>query len=286
MRPTFIGIGAQKSASSWLYEMLRGHPEVAVSDTKELNFFSYCFENGFRWYEGQFVARPGVVQAGEVSPSYLHEPGVVARAKSYAPDLRVLVSLRDPVERALSQHRHMVREGLISPDDLSFETALDTNPTYVEQGLYAGHLSRWVAAFGRDRLHAVLMEDIKHDSAAVVRRLYEFLEITPTFVPGEIDEPRNKSYVIRNPAVHTAVTTARLALTHVAGDRAWKSLGNMGLRRLYHGFNRAESSAVIPTPRPETLERLRQRFRPDVEALEELLDRDLGAWCGRTVAVG
>lgn len=281
MKPTFIGIGAQKCASSWMHEMLRDHPQVSVAATKELDFFSYRFENGFRWYESQFPPRPGVLQAGEVSPSYFHEPGVVERVKAYAPEVCVLVSLRDPVERALSQHRHMVRLNLVPGDDLSFEAALASNPSYVEQGAYHRHLERWATAFGRQRLHVVLMDDIRNDGRAVVTALYRHLGIDSSHVPRGLEEPRNVSYVVRSAAAERVVRLARRAVSAVGARQLWGRLGDAGLRRLYRSANRAESAAAIPDPHPETLRALREQFRPEVERLSTLLQRDLSHWLNR-----
>ncbi len=68
MKPNFIGIGAQKCASSWLYDILADHPEAAVSATKELDFFSYHYERSHAWYERQFSEKPVVKTVGESSP--------------------------------------------------------------------------------------------------------------------------------------------------------------------------------------------------------------------------
>jgi hypothetical protein len=82
------------------------------------------------------------------------------------------LSLRDPVERALSNHRHEVRVGHLAGADLSFETGLANNPMYVEQGLYATHLKNWMRHFPRADILVVLMEDIASDPLAVSKTVY------------------------------------------------------------------------------------------------------------------
>jgi hypothetical protein len=278
MKPTFIGIGAQKCASTWLYEMLRDHPQVLVSERKELDFFSYHYENGFRWYENCFEPKSNVKQVGEISPSYLHEAGVAERAKMYRADLLIMVSIRDPVQRALSQHRHMVKLGLVPETDLSFETALASNPTYFEQGQYYRHLSRWINLFGSGNVHITIMDDIRRDSKAVVRDLYSFLRIDSAHNPKAQDEARNKSYIVRNAKLDQTVQVVREAVRTVAGDRLWKALGSTGLRDIYHAANHMDSSTKIPEPHLETLQALRERFRPDIESLSKMMQRDLSHW--------
>lgn len=278
MRATFIGIGAQKCASTWLYAMLRDHPQVVVSERKELNFFSYGYENGLRWYDNNFPERPGARQVGEISPSYLHEAGVVERARRYNANLQILVSLRDPVERALSQHRHMVRLGRVPGNDLSFETALATNPTYVEQGQYYRHLTRWAKAFGRERIHATLMEDIRDNSELAIRDLYTFLDIDADHHPASSDTPRNRSVVARNALLKHTVDLIRGGVYSIGGRNLWQAIGNSGLRKAYHDMNFVEMHGVISEPSPVTLHELRKLFRPDIEALQEFLRRDLSHW--------
>ncbi|MCK5749828.1 MAG: hypothetical protein KAH44_26670, partial [Oricola sp.] len=93
-KPTFLGVGAQKCASTWIYRILENHPQICVSGEKELDFFSSHFDRGFGWYEDRFPHYgPHRMVAGEVSPSYFYNPLAVKRARAYNPDFRILVSL-------------------------------------------------------------------------------------------------------------------------------------------------------------------------------------------------
>jgi hypothetical protein len=277
MKPNFIGIGAQKCASSWLYDILADHPQAAVSAKKELDFFSYHYERSYVWYERQFPEKPaGAI--GEISPSYFNEASVPARAKLYSPDLRILLSLRDPVERALSQHRHLVRIGYVQGPDYSFETALANNPSYVEQGRYAVHLERWLSYFPRERIHVVLMDDIKRDAEAAARGVYAFLGIDEDHRSAALHERSNPSYVVRHPGLGRTIDTLRDLADRTGLGPVWRGAGRMGAQRLYRKLNRKSSEAVIPAPRPETLERLRQSFREDFRVLEGFLGRGLPTW--------
>lgn len=278
MKPNFIGIGAQKCASTWLYEILADHPEVLLSSRKELDFFSYRYELGYGWYAGQFADKPDVNAVGEISPSYLNESSVPERVKMYSPDMRILLSLRDPVERALSQHRHLVRIGYVRGPDYSFESALADNPSYVEQGRYAEHLGRWLSSFPSNQIHVVLMEDIKKDPEEVARGVYAFLGIATQHRSAALHGRSNPSYVSRHRGLATAVDTLR-GIAHRTGlGPAWRGIGRLGAQHLYRRLNRKPSEAVIPAPRPDTLRQLRETFREDVLALEGLLGRSLRAW--------
>src|SRR5687767_9096163 len=138
--PTFIGLGGQKCASTWLHVVFRDHADAYVSTPKELDFFSSFYDRGFQWYEAHFAAAEGRRAIGEISPSYLPDHDAPARAHAYNANLRIIVALRDPVERAYSNHLHDIRLGHYSGRDLSFETGLANNPMYLEQSRYALHL--------------------------------------------------------------------------------------------------------------------------------------------------
>jgi hypothetical protein len=280
-RPTFVGLGAQKCASTWLHHVLAAHPQVSVPETKEIDFFSYHFDRGYQWYEHCFGgATPASRAFGEVSPSYFHEPAVPARVVRYLPEARLLLTLREPVERALSNHRHEVRAGHVT-GDLSFETGLANNPMYVEQGLYATHLRQWLRHFERNRIHVVLIEDIATDPLAVAQAVYRFLGVEESFVPPDLMRRYNRSYVARSRAL-TSVKDVAYGATRLPGLRwAWQTAADLGLRSLYRGVNHRPSQTAIPAPRPETLTHLAELFAPEVRDLEQLLGRSLEHWLGR-----
>ncbi|MCG8426017.1 MAG: sulfotransferase domain-containing protein [Chromatiales bacterium] len=276
--PSFIGIGAQKCASTWIYDILKDHPQVRLSEQKELDFFSYRFEQGYLWYGRQFGQPDGAVTAGEVSPSYFHEPAVPERVRRYSPEAKIILSLRDPVERALSQHRHAVRTGGIADDDLSFESALSANPTYLEQGLYATHLTRWLDWFPKQQILVLFFEDIVGEPDRVARLLYQFLEIDSEHHPEHLNQRSNVSHV----TPHTTLERARKALRMSAGSiglgKAWEYAAKLGARHLYHKLNRRPSEEVIPPVSPTTINELRTFFREEMVRLEKLTGRDLTNW--------
>jgi len=277
-RPSYVGIGAQKCASTWLHRILAEHPQVAVPETKEVDFFSYRYDRGYQWYERCFDGAPDARARGEISPSYFCEPAVPERVARYVPEAQIIVSLRDPVERALSNHRHEVREGHLVGPDLTFETGLANNPMYVEQGLYATHLKKWLRHFPRERILVVLMEDVAADPLGVARSVYGFLGIDASFVPAGLTERYNQSFATRSPALG-AMKDTLYAATRLPGLRwAWGAAAGIGLRTMYRGINKVPSDVVIPPPAEQTLQRLRQHFQPEILELETLIGRSLAPW--------
>jgi hypothetical protein len=268
-RPTYVGIGAQKCASTWLHLILAEHPEVAVPAIKEIDFFSYHYDHGYQWYERCFRSAKPARARGEISPSYFSDPAVPERIARYLPEAKILLSLRDPVERALSNHRHEVRVGHLTGPDLSFESGLKNNPMYVAQGLYATHLQNWLRHFASAKILVVLMEDIEADPQAVCAKVYRFLGV---------DDRHNSSFVNRWSPLG-AVKDAVYGATRLPGLRhLWDAAAGAGLRSLYRGINNVPSSAVIPPPDAQTLHELREQFAPEVRELEKMIGRSLTAW--------
>ncbi|MCP4001716.1 MAG: sulfotransferase [Gammaproteobacteria bacterium] len=278
MKPTYIGIGVQKSASTWLHRILAEHPEVAVPERKEINFFSFYFDHGYQWYEAQFPHSAAQCQLGEISPSYFCEQATPERIYQYLPQIKILLILRDPIQRALSNHRHEIRVGHITGSDLSFETGLLNNPMYIEQGLYATQLKRWLEYFPLDQIKIVLMEEIKSDPLAVAKDMYKFLGVNEAYQPIGLNQKFNQSYANRSHSL-TRLKDIIYNATRIPGlSWIWNLGSKMGLKMLYRNINTSPSNAVIPEPTQQTLDMLRERFEPEVRELQAIIGRPLDAW--------
>lgn len=278
MRPTFIGIGAQKCASTWLYDILADHPDVALSTIKEIDFFSHYYDRGFQWYERHFPVQPGARAVGEISPSYFHEPPVPARVKSCAPDAKIIVFLRDPVERAISNHKHEIRIGHFQGQDLSLDAGLANNPMYIEQGRYMTHLARWFDYFPREQVLIVLFDDITADPQGAARRVYEFLGIDGDHRSRALTIKSNESYANRHPWIENFRKRFRTVARRLGLDWLWKAAATLGLQRLYRTINRLPPERVVPPISEATRHRLRACFADEITKLEILVQRPLDHW--------
>jgi Sulfotransferase domain len=198
--PDFLVLGAQKAGTTALYAYLRWHPGITGPSWKEVSFFDRHWWRGVRWYRGQFPLRSRGRLVGEASPSYLFHPLAPERARAVVPDARLVVVLRDPVDRAYSQYQHEVALGR---EPLSFEDALAAEEgrtrgeverlvadprafshewwdhTYAARGLYAEQLERWLAMFPRDQLLVVTSDDLGKRPAETYASILSFLGAAP-----------------------------------------------------------------------------------------------------------
>lgn len=184
MPPDFLGIGAQKCATGWVFRALDAHPGIAMARSadgkKNVHFFGHFFDRGFDWYEAHFAAAGDRIR-GEFSTAYLYDRNAPSRVRQYAPEVNLLVSLRHPVERAMSNHKHQVAKGRVPDEKLDFERAIESNPMYLDQGRYFTHLSAWLEHFPVERFHIMLVEEIRTDPQTVVRQLYDAVGADPDY---------------------------------------------------------------------------------------------------------
>jgi len=182
--PTFLHIGPGKSGSSWLHETLALHPEVYLSEAKDLYFFSRYYDRGLDWYRRQFrSAGPGHRVVGEVCPDYLSCAEAPRRIRScLGPDVRLMVTLRDPAERAFSAYLHRRRHGEAAP---TFRADLETSDL-VEEGRYATQLQRYLDCFGRQALHVAVFDDLGADPQAFLDGVTGWLRIDRLVLTPEL----------------------------------------------------------------------------------------------------
>lgn len=270
---TFIGIGAQKCASTWLYGVLQQSPEVLVSDEKEVDFFSYYFDRGYEWYERNFASETPRQHRGEISPSYFIHPDAPARASAYNPDLHVFVTLRDPVKRAFSNHLHEARKGHISGENLVFETAMDNNPLYRDQGRYATHLKRWLNHFPQDRVHVMFQEEILEDRAKMARQVTDLLGLKP--LDDFLDLRANESVRYRNAALgETMWKVGDYARRHGMGRLVETVKSSPGIKQMRASNRESMRDAVAPMA-AQTETALTDFYADEVSQLEALLNRSV-----------
>lgn len=273
MKPTFIGLGAQKCASTWLHRVLADHPQTYLSEPKEIDFFSYYFGRGYDWYERFFATATGRIAIGEVSPSYLPHPLAPARARRYNPQLKILLALRDPVERAYSNHLHMVREGYLTGPDMTFEYGLARNEMYVEQSRYATHLQCWLQQFAPEQVLVVFQEEIAAAPHAQAQQMYRFLGIDDSFRSDALEERTNASARARHGGMARLIKSATSIAerTGLGGIVAAAKKTSMG--RSLRAMNQEDLRHLVPPMRDETRQNLVAVFHDEMTTLARLLKR-------------
>ena len=187
-KPNFIYIGPDKAGSSWLHEALIRHDQVFMPEAKDLYFFDRYYDRGLAWYLGQFAdAGPQHRVVGEVCQDYLFHPEAPQRISESLENVRMMVTLRDPADRAFSSYLYMLKQGE-APG--TFLQALAARPELLEHGRYATHLRRFIDIFGRDRLHVSVFDDLVNDPQRFIDALLLWLNIGPMTLSQELLQAR------------------------------------------------------------------------------------------------
>ncbi|MFC9976915.1 sulfotransferase [Spirillospora sp. NPDC127200] len=252
--PDFLLIGAKRGGSTSLYYTLLAHPRVLplfpgarrlpkANDTKGVHYFDSHYDRGAAWYRSHFptaAARRaaerragGPVVVGEGSPYYLFHPLAARRAGRDVPRARLLLILRDPVERAFSHYRERRRQdaepletfedALAAEDDrLAGERELiEARPgqrsyaheqqSYRAQGEYAPHLRRWLEHFPAERVHVLAAEGFYADPQGSCDEVAAFLGLPPAPLPASARKVWNAA-----PSLDMAPATRRRLAEHYA----------------------------------------------------------------------
>jgi hypothetical protein len=274
--PDFIGLGAQRSGTSWIYACLYDHPQLCTP-TKEIHFFSReaNWTRGKVWYERHFAECSPETMTGEFSSSYLPSADAAERIATLYPRAKLIVSLRHPLERLISSYLNDVTAGIVQPGTPLLET-LHARPDYVEQGRYATHLARYLQHFPRSQLLVLIYEDALGDPAGFIRRIYSYLGVDPEVRSSMLTARVGEGRVPRSVVLERALTRGTWALRTRLTRGLWWAAKRAGVGRVLRRANTANvTRPILP---PAERERLAEMFSEEISALERLLDRDLTAW--------
>jgi len=271
--PNFLVIGAPRCGTTWIDENLRRHPDIYMPAKKELHFFDRHYGLGIEHYEASFAGWNGEKAVGEATPDYLHGlyashgQDVAALIAKHLPGVKLIVSLRNPVDRAYShflnvkaKHEHNL--------DLTFEEKLRKvrgGAEIIREGFYAEHLSRYYALFPRESILVLLYDELVADPKAFLERIYRFLEVDPSF---------------DSPAIDARINMA-VGKKHLARSRPlWylsRALSRLDAHRLSERLRRLNARPA-PQMSGETRRMLIDIYREANKELERLIGRDLSHW--------
>jgi hypothetical protein len=299
--PDFLVVGAAKSATSSIHHYLDQHPEIKMPEIKEPWFFSFLNNPPSYTSPGKLNDVVSVLddyvklfenaspeqKIGEASPSYLYtyrdsinNIQSIYPAEDFA-KLKIIISLRDPVRRALSQYWTFTRK---AQEPLTFEEAIKINVIsqrlksnwnifydYIGFGHYYEQVKAYLDTFGEDRVLILLYDDIQDDAVNVCRTIYKFIGVDPDFRP-DLERQHNslsgETSLMWLPRILKSTNPVKRILASCIPENIRKSI----LRSLGKRFLKR------PDMPNELRLRLMNLYSDDIARLEKLIHRDLGNW--------
>jgi hypothetical protein len=190
--PDFLVLGAEKGGTSSLFCYLKDHPDIIMPKRKELWFFDLKFYRGINFYLKQFPEKQDdtFFLTGDVTTGYLANREAPKRAFSCFPNIKLMALLRNPGDRAFSRYKKWFSKGYTKE---SFETLINEEIAYIkasrkgktpqfnfiELGLYAEHLKRWLSYYPKEQLLILISEDFYKNTQNNMDKIYEFLDLSP-----------------------------------------------------------------------------------------------------------
>ena len=207
--PDFVIIGAMKSGTTSLYDFLIKNPAIASASKKELHYFSLQHNLGKLWYCSNFPSNLSRhyfykktnqrLLSGEASPTYLFYPEVPGRMREILPDAKLIVILRNPVDRAHSHYHHSLRH---NRETLSFEKAIKLEEerlagvrerlirdpfscdnhyhhySYLRKGIYADQLENWFRHYNQKQFLILTTDDLRKNPQQTLDQISDFLGVS------------------------------------------------------------------------------------------------------------
>jgi hypothetical protein len=268
MLPNFLIIGAPRSGTTWMEKNLREHPDVFMPKTKELHFFDRHYEKGIAYYESFFENGGGRTAVGEATPDYLHgaysKNDIPALIHAHLPDAKLIVSLRNPVERAYSRYCN-AKARFARNVNMNFEQKLADRPEFVREGMYYDQLQRFYARFPRSSILVLLFDELKADPKSFMRRVYEFLGIREDITTGwefvRVNQAPGSGLLAKSQLLYQVSRVLTRVRAHKTAE-----------------YIRQRNSIAPPPMSNETRRLLRDIYYEQNCRLQELVGRDLSHW--------
>jgi hypothetical protein len=296
--PNLLLVGAAKSGTTSLYYYLNQHPDIFMSKVKEPRFITSQFLNlpqkgpgdkttarnaikTWKKYKNLFKnADEKIIGEGSVDTLYYGIRSVEI-IKKYLGNPKILMVLRNPIKRAYSAYKHLVRDGR---ETLNFAEALKKEEDriksnwefiwhYKNTGLYYQQVKAFLEGF--DQVNVILFRDFKKDTKQTLKNIFKFLDVDDSFIPSQ-ESIHNKTGIPKNKLLHNLVGKDLIinkwiyrGMKKILSDRLMEKIRLKIVGRNLENF---------PAMKKETKEYLINYYKEDVKNLEKLLNRDLSFW--------
>lgn len=297
--PNFFLVGAAKAGTTAVHVYLYQHPEIYMSFLKEPKYLSLSANKFPHMGPGDKKVDDRIVKSqeeylnlfkeagnekviGESSADYLYfHNSVIPQIKTLSPNAKILIILRNPVDRAYSSYRHMIMD---EREKLSFENALRREEErmrenyefiwfYKDVGFYHDQVRHYIDSFGRENVKICLYDDFAADSMAVMKEVFGFLDVDEDFDPNTAVR-YNVGPSVRSESLEKFLTEYDHPVKKVLRPLLLNTIGRKYTEAIVNYFINRNTLKI----KPKTRKSLIELYRDDILKLEGLIDRDLSGW--------
>ncbi|MDZ7627739.1 MAG: sulfotransferase [Parvularculaceae bacterium] len=268
-KPHFIIIGAVKGATTWSARALSRNRAVFIPGP-EPHYFSSDYSKGLDWYLSLFADAPPGAVIGEKSADYLAHPEAAERMVSLVPDARLIVQLRNPVERAYSDYCMLYRRGTVRARPAAYfapDRVDGASERFLTGGLYADHLQRYLDHFVREQILILLVDEITSSPTPVFNRILNHIGLPATTADVSTERENDSAAPLLPLGVRSVLKPLKNAVKPLRGNPVFEAVRGAFAREVKY-----------PPLDDEAREYLQTFYRADIRALESLIGRDLGHW--------
>lgn len=271
----FIGIGTPRAASTYIWQCLRVHPQICTNSGKEPHFFDKFYQKGFKYYQSFFNRRSKNKIVGEITPSYLYNKKTPFLIKKHFPNIKLIVSLRNPMIRAYSEYWFVKKKfGKYK----SFRKALQALPRLIESGFYYRYLKNYFNIFPKRNILVLIYEDLEKEPVEFIQNIYRFLGVRFDFLPPLIYQRENQAPEFYSQSLYRLEDfLGKKMREHRKLHIIFQKFKIDRLIKFIHELN-YQKVAVRPEMNYYLRRKLQNIYYEDIRRLEKLINRDLSFW--------
>ncbi len=269
--PEIIGAGPGRTGTTWLHRVLEGRVDLPYG-VKETQFFNTFYDKGIDWYARHFRYATADRKIAEICPYFFH-PLAPGRIKTHIPDCRIITTLRDPVDHAFSAYKLVVHFAWAHG---SFDEVLKSRPNLGSGNQYASHLKTWFDLFGRENVLVTMYDELRAQPQSYLDRVTDFMGVERIALSAHPEIGDDVHSFARAPKNRKLARRARKMMYRLQGHQAYAAINLLERAGLWaFCYGRGDPFGHLTEEQEHCL---RERYLPEVEALEELLRIDLSAW--------
>lgn len=275
-------LGPQKSATTWVYQSLKEHPEILTSYNDTVHYYDIYYHKGEKWYKSHFPQSRSDKKTFDPTYTYLRSPWAPRRIAKDNPDAKFLLCLRNPIDRAFSHYWHEKKKQKIAFEFHEVLENYDLYSSWIEPGLYGEHIERYLKYFDRDQILFLRFENLKKDPKTFLSKILSFIEVDPNFKPSTLNKKSNAAkgkYTFTRKvwvSLKDKVINTRLErpLRKLNVDEVAKNIEALPLiGKLLN--DKDEYERGVPE---DVKDELLELIEPEIERLENLLNIKLDNW--------